>query len=153
MLLHVLSPGMQDHRKADLTAEILASELLQQLCGDFDEEIEKQFLIERNQRIENMINGEDNVIIMDGQKPFLLGFQPLRFLKRPAQWTVTILAGFEMKLPLFAYVANLQHPAHRRCAAIDNRAHGFRLLIRKPMRLFIFSDVFAENVSHIVFHP
>ena len=41
MLLHGLPPGMQDHRKTDLTAEILASKLFQQLSGDFDEEIEK----------------------------------------------------------------------------------------------------------------
>ena len=41
MLLHGLPPGMQDHRKTDLTAEILASKLFQQLSGDFNEEIEK----------------------------------------------------------------------------------------------------------------
>lgn len=37
MLLHGLSPGMHDHRKADFAAEILLTELLQQLSRDFDE--------------------------------------------------------------------------------------------------------------------
>ena len=41
MLLHGLSPSVHDHRKANFAAEILLSELFQQLSGDFDEQIEK----------------------------------------------------------------------------------------------------------------
>ncbi len=100
-----------------------------------------------------MVNGENDVKIMDGQDPFLLGFQPLRFLERPALGTMAILAGFEMKFPFLALVAYLQNSTHCRRAAIDNRAHGFRLLIRKPMSFFVFANMFAENLCHIVFPP
>lgn len=66
MLLHGLTPGVHDHRKANLAAEILLTELLQQLSRNIDEQIEKQFSVEGNQRIENMVDGEDDVEIMDG---------------------------------------------------------------------------------------
>ena len=66
MLLHGLTPGMQDHRKANLAAEIFLPELFEQLRGSFNEEIEEQFLIKGNQQIENMVNGEDDVKIRDG---------------------------------------------------------------------------------------
>lgn len=100
-----------------------------------------------------MVNGEDDMKIMNGQNPFLLVFQPLRFLESPTLGTVSILSGFIVKLPFFTFGTSLQNSAHRRRAAIDNRAHGFRLLIRKPMSFFVRAHMFAEDVSHIVFHP
>ncbi len=41
MLLHALTPSVHDHRKADFTAEILLSELLQELRGSLDEQVEQ----------------------------------------------------------------------------------------------------------------
>ena len=96
-----------------------------------------------------MVNREDDVKIMDGQDPFFLVFQPLRLLESPTLGTVTILSSLIVKLPTLTFKARLDHTAHRRCAAIDNRAHGFRLLIRKPMRLFVFANMFTEDVRHI----
>jgi hypothetical protein len=144
---------MQNHCEAHLAAEILLPELLQQLSGNRNEEIEKQFLIEGNQVVENVVNGEDNVEIMNGQEPFLLVFQPLRLFERPTLGTMTILSSLVMKLKRLANHTHLEDPAHRRRAAIQNRAHRFRLLIRKPMRLFILADMSAEDVCHIIFHP
>lgn len=107
-----------------------------------------------------MVNGEDDVKIMDGQNPFLLGFEPLRLFKRPTLGTVSILSSLVVKLQRLAHRAGLHHSAHGRRAAIDDRAHGFGLLIRKPMRFFICTDMLAEDVSHIeaqrilwIFHP
>ena len=95
-----------------------------------------------------MVNGEDNVVIVDGQNPFLLGFEPLRLFKRPAQWTMSVLAGFIVKFPILAYGTYLQNSTHRRRAAIDDCAHGFGLFIGKPMRALVFANVLAENLSH-----
>ena len=66
---------------------------------------------------------------------------------------MTVLAGFIVKFQPLTYKAHLHHAAHCRRAAIDDCAHGFGLLIRKPMSLFIFANMFAEDVSHSVFHP
>ena len=66
MLLHGLPPGVHDHREANLAAQIFPSKLLQQLSRNLDEQIEEHFLIERHQRIENMVDREDDVKIMDG---------------------------------------------------------------------------------------
>ena len=96
-----------------------------------------------------MVNGEDDVEIMNGQNPFFLVFKPLRFLERPTLGTVSILSSLIVKFPFLAYIALIHDPAHRRRAAIEDRAHSFRLLIRKPMRLFICANMLAENVSHI----
>ena len=96
-----------------------------------------------------MVNRENDMEVMDGQNPFLLRFEPLCFLESPTLRTMAILAGFEMKLPFLALVTNLQNSTHCRRATIDNRAHGFRLLIRKPMSTLVFANVFAENLSHI----
>ena len=60
-------------------------------------------MIEGNESIEDMVNGEDDVKIMDGEDPFLLCFEPLRFFKCAAERTMTILAGFEVKLPLLSF--------------------------------------------------
>ena len=102
-----------------------------------------------------MVNGEDDLEIMNWQNPFLLRFQPLRFLESPTLGTMAILSGFVVKFPLltFGIVTQFEYPAHCRRAAIDNRTHGFLLLIRKPMSFFICAHMFAEDVSHVVFHP
>ena len=97
-----------------------------------------------------MVNGEDDLEIMNWQNPFLLRFQPLRLFKCAALGTMPILAGFIVKLQSLANETHLHHTAHRRRAAIDNRTHGFRLLIRKPMSFFIFADMFAEDISYIM---
>ena len=97
-----------------------------------------------------MVDGEDDMEIMDGQDPFLLRFQPLRFLKCAAQRAMAILAGFIVKFQSLANGACLHHPAHGRRATIDDRADGFGLFIRKPMRLFILTNMLTEDASHIV---
>lgn len=98
-----------------------------------------------------MVNGEDDVEIMNGQNPLLLVFQPLRFLERATFWAVTILTRLvtEFPLPALLIVAPLHDPAHGGCAAIQNGANDFRLRIRKPMQLFICADMLAEDLRHI----
>lgn len=151
MLLHDLTPSVQNHRKANFAAEIFLPKLFEELCGSLNQQVVHQLCIERNQRIENVVNRENDMVIMNGKKPDLLGFKPLRFFERTAFWTVAILAGFEMEFPTFTFGARLQHATHRRRAAIHNRAHGFGLLIRKPMSAFVFAYVSSENFSHIIF--
>ena len=77
-------------------------------------------MIETNQRIENVVDGEDDMEIMNGQDPSFLVFEPLRFLERTAFGAVTILARLitEFPLPALLIVAPLQDTAHRGCAAI-----------------------------------
>jgi len=41
MLLHRLSPGMQDHRKADFPTEVFLPKLFEQLGGNFNEQVEE----------------------------------------------------------------------------------------------------------------
>ena len=100
-----------------------------------------------------MVNREDDMIIMNGQKPNLLRFEPLSLFKRAAFWAMTILAGLIAEFPAFTFDASLQDSTEGRSAAIQDSAHGFRLLIRKPMSAFVITDVSAEDVSHVVFHP
>lgn len=86
--------------------------------GDINEQIEKQFLIESHQAIENMINREDDMEIMDGQDPFLLVFEPLRLLESPTLGTVSILSSLVVKFPILAFGTHLHDAAHGGCAAI-----------------------------------
>lgn len=120
VLLQGLTPSVHDHREANVTAEILPPKLLQQLSSNFDEEIEEEFLIESHQVIENMVDGEDDMEIMDGQDPFLLVFEPLCFLERAAFWAMTILARLitEFPLPALLIIAPLQDTTECRCATI-----------------------------------
>ena len=96
-----------------------------------------------------MVNGEDDVEIMNGQNPFFLLFQPLRFLESPTLGTVSILSSLIVKPQRLAHGTALHDAAHGRRAAIEYRAHGFRLRIRKPMRLFICDNMFTEDVRYI----
>jgi len=100
-----------------------------------------------------MVDGEDDMEIMDGQDPFLLVFKPLRLLESPTLGTVTILSSLVVKLQRLADRAGLHHPAECGGAAIQNRADGFGLLIGQAMRLFIRANMLAENVSQIIFLP
>lgn len=110
-------------------------------------------MIERHEFVENVVNRENDMEILDGQYPFLLIFKPLRLLKSPTLGTMSILSSLVMKFPFLALETCFQNPAHRGRAAIYNRAHGFRLRIRKPMGLFVCANMLSEDVSHIVFHP
>lgn len=118
MLLQSLPPGVHDHSKTDVAAEILLTELLQQLSRDINEEIEEEFLIESNQVIEDMINGEDDMEIMNGQDPFLLIFEPLCFLKSPTLGTMAILSSFVVELPIETVGTHGHNPAESGRAAI-----------------------------------
>ena len=100
-----------------------------------------------------MVNGKDDMEIMDGQDPFLLIFEPLSFLERPTLGTVSILSSLVVKLPILARGTYLHDTAQSRSATIQNRTDSFRLLIGKPMRLFIFTNMVAEDVSQVVFCP
>ena len=110
-------------------------------------------MIERHQRIENVVNRENYVVIMNGQKPELLRFEPLRLFKCAALWTMPILARLIAEFPALTFWASLQDATKRRRATIQDGAHSFRLLIRKPMSAFVFANVLAKNLSHLVFDP
>ncbi|WP_345106725.1 hypothetical protein [Candidatus Villigracilis vicinus] len=58
-----------------------------------------------------MVNGEDDMEIMDGQDPFLLVFEPLSFLESPTLGTVSILSSLVVKLPILAFKTNLYDTA------------------------------------------
>ena len=66
MVLHGLPPGVQDHREPDLAAQIGLPELFEELRGGGNEEIEELFLIERHQGIEDVVDGEDDMKVVDG---------------------------------------------------------------------------------------
>ena len=151
MFLHGLSPSMQDHRKADFAAEILLPKLFEQLRGNLNQQVIHQFLVVPNQPIEDVVNRENDMVIMNGQKPDLLRFEPLCFFECSAFWAMTILAGFEVKLPAFAFCANLQNATQCWRAAIHNCTDCLALLIRKMMSTFVFAYVSSEDFSHIIF--
>lgn len=56
-----------------------------------------------------MVDGENDMEIMDGQDPFLLVFEPLSFLERPTLGTVPILSSLVMKLPMLALKTHLHN--------------------------------------------
>ena len=75
-------------------------------------------MIESNQVIEDMINGEDHMEVMNGQDPFLLVFEPLCFLKSPTLGTVTILSSLVVKLPIETVGTHGHNPAESGRATI-----------------------------------
>ena len=77
----------------------------------------------------------------------------MRLFKRAALWAMPILAGLIAEFPTFTFDASLHHSTKSRSTTIHNGAHGFGVFIRKPMSVFVIADVFAEDVSHVVFHP
>ncbi len=65
-----------------------------------------------------MIDGKDDMEVMNGQDPFLLVFEPLRFLEGPTLGTMSILSSLVMKLQRFADGAGLHHTTQCGRAAI-----------------------------------
>ena len=97
-----------------------------------------------------MVDGEDNMIIMNGQQPFLLCFEPLSFFKCTALGAMSILAGLIKELPTLALRASLQDTTEGRGAASDDGVHRLGLLIRKPIGAFVLPDMLAENISDFI---
>jgi len=95
-----------------------------------------------------MVNREDDMIVVDGQQPFLLRFEPLRFLEGAALGAMSVLAGFVVKLPLLADRTLLQDSAQGRCAASQDRTDRLALLTRKAMPASVVPDMLAENLRH-----
>lgn len=153
MSLQGLSPGMQNHGEANLAAQILVPELLQELSGHFEEQVVEQLRIESDQGIEDVVNGEDDVIVRNGQDPELLGFEPLGFFKGAALRAMTVLARLVMAFPAFTDRAHLQDPTEGGRTTIHNRTDDFGLLIGKVMNAFVFPNMLAENLSHTEFRP
>lgn len=58
-----------------------------------------------------MVDGENDMEIMDGQDPFLLVFEPLRFLESPTLGTMAILSSLVVKLPIQAFRTHLHDTA------------------------------------------
>ncbi len=110
MRLDGLPPGMQDQRKADFTAQNLATILFQQLGSRVNEVVIHHLLIPPHQRIEHMIDREHNMIIRNGQDPYLLRLQPLRLFKGTTFGTVSILAGFVLEFPTATFATGFDHP-------------------------------------------
>ena len=54
-----------------------------------------------------MVDGEDDMEVMNGQDPFLLVFEPLSFLECPTLGTVPILSSLVVKLPMLAFKTHL----------------------------------------------
>lgn len=94
-----------------------------------------------------MVNRKNDMKIRNGQKPELLRFEPLGFFKGTTFGTVAVLTRFVAELPALAFRASLQNAAHGGSAAIHNRAHRLKLLIRKTMSTFVFADVLSENIG------
>jgi hypothetical protein len=123
------------------------------LSSNLDEQVEEQFLVESHERVENVVNGEDDVEIGDRQKPEFLCFEPLRFLECSTRGAMPIFSGFVVEFPTFTFRADFQDTTQSRRAAIHDGAHNFGLFIRKAMSFFVFANMFAEDVSHFELRP
>jgi hypothetical protein len=153
MSLQGLPPGMQNHGEANLAAQILVPELFQYLSRHFEEQVVEQLRIESDQGIEDVVDGEDDVIVMNGQDPEFLRFEPLSFFESATLGTMAVLARLVMAFPVFTDRAHLQNPAEGGRATIQNRTDDFGLLIGKLMSAFVFPNMLAENLSHTEFRP
>jgi len=120
------------------------------LRSNRNENIEKEFLIETCERIENMVNRENDLKIGDREQPNLLLFEPLSLLESATLGAMSILARLINHFPPLTLIAPFPNTAHRRRATIKNIIHHLRLLIRKPILFPVFGYMPAKNIRHIV---
>lgn len=124
-----LGPGVQDAGESDRGTEIpgVACDVMQGLRDGGKEQAIATPGIGAEQRVKRVGHGEDDVVVLDRQQMFSLGFEPAELLAALAFGTVPVPAGVVGDLAVIAAVALLDVAAEGGGAAVEDGAHDARL--------------------------
>ena len=148
MVQKKLRPRVKHGGEADPGSEVLG--VLRNLgkrlgCGG-EEEVVREERIGEKDRVEFLRNGEDEVMIFDGEDIFLACLDPSGLVETPTLGAMAIPAGVVPDLRMPAGVADLDVAPERRRAAARDCAHRSLLLGREPQKVV---TVRAEDVGQL----
>ena len=111
------APGVQHRRDADFPAVVFPPEGLQGFTGRLKKQGIQRPPVAREQRIQCMVGGENDMKIADGQQHNLLAMHPFRFFEFTALRAMPVAAAvvFEFKGP--ALITAIKMSAQLRRAA------------------------------------
>ena len=151
MKQHILSPAVQNGEETDLRAKVAGiggNGLKRSGAGGEQDFIQLRF-VAQNQVVELFGDGEDHVVVVDGQQLSLPAFHPLRPRRILAFRTVTVATGV-IGVSFFGAVAALLPIASQRggTAGFDGM-HQAELMERQAMLLAVPGAVSAEDAGHL----
>ena len=111
MEVEVLIPGVEHRREADVgpQAVIVPGKLQEGAGSGCEEEIEDEFLVEQDQRVEFVGQGYHQVKVVSWQESLPTFFQPLCLLEALALGTVAIAAGVIRDRQVAAAMVTIVH--------------------------------------------
>lgn len=133
----LLAPGVEDPDEPDLRSQPLriTGKALERLGRVVEEQAVEEPAIPGKEQAQFGGDGEDGVIIADGQEAVLLGFQPLPAFVALALRAVPVAAGVVDTLPLTTVGTDMLVAAPRRGLAGHNRPHRLPLHRTQGMSL------------------
>ena len=91
-----------------------------------------------------MVDGEDQVIVMGGQLPYFLFFQPLGFLERATLWALSIFTWIvgDLGLPAFLTGSDMASQGSRPASqdVVDHASLHIGVAVLLQIRLFEFPE-------------
>ncbi len=124
-------------------------ELLQGLGGRLEQEVVEEALVDPNQRIEPMREGEDDVEVGNGQQQGLLGCEPFGPGAALALGAVAIATGVVTEPFRAAPLTHFDMAAESSRAALRNRPQHPCLLVRDGVRRAKCRAIRPHDVGHL----
>jgi hypothetical protein len=151
MKQQILSPAVQNREETDLCAEVagIGGNGLQRGGAGGEQDLIQQRLVAQNQIVELFRDGENHVVVIDGQQFSLPAIDPLRPGQILALRAMSVAAGV-VGVSFFGAVAALLPMAPERggTARFDGM-HQPELMKRQCMLLAIPGAVGAEDAGHL----
>jgi hypothetical protein len=148
MVEKTLRPRVKHGGEADPGSKVLGvlRNLGKRLGCSGEEEVVRKARVGQEDGMEFLRDGEDDVMIFNGEDILLAGLDPSGLVETPTFGAVAIPAGVVPDLRIPAGVADLDMAPERRGAAARDRAHSPLLLGREPQKAI---PVRAEDVGQL----
>ena len=150
MIHKVLSPGVENADKPYACAEMLRiiRECHKCLRDRTEQDVIHDPLVHDNQGIQLRRYGKDYMEVLNGQKIFASGLNPLLLLQGLALGTMPVPAGVVGYIRMAAAVL-IPMSAKSSSPAYFNGVHGTQMIKRHPVGPSIVLPVLTEDIGHL----
>ena len=143
-----LGPGVQDAGEADLSSQVLRPEghFLEGLRYGGEEQGIGLLGLRPEERVKEIRNGEDGMVVFDGQEVLLLSLEPSSLIQALAFWAVPIPTRVVRELLVSAAITLVEMAAQGSGAAVEDGPNDPRLLAAEGGQMI---GILPENVGQL----
>ena len=148
-----LVPGVKDSQETDLSVQMGSPEVGQRFRDRFKEDVEQDFLVGENERIQFVRERENEVKVTRGQKFGFLALQPLFGGVRSTLGAMAVTARVVAGPLKAAAVTTLQMSAESFSSANFNGVNNLKMSSRQLVTLAIGFAMETENIGEFPLRP